>query len=232
MTSPDLRTSGGIPTGSAAIDLSALRRSYELATLDEQTVAPTWFDQFSVWFAAAQADAAIVEPNAVQLATADAAARTSVRTVLAKSVSDIGLVFYTGYDSAKGRDLAQVPWAAAVFAWLPQQRQVRFAGPTVPIERAETERYFAQRPRGSQIGAWASPQSEVVRGRAELDDAVAEVEARFEGQPEVPPPPRWGGFRLEPAEVEFWQGRVNRMHDRVRFRRDESGQWLRERLAP
>lgn len=216
----------------SAIDLSALRRNYDLGSLDEQELAPTWFEQFSGWFAAARADAAIVEPNAIQLATADAAARTSVRTVLAKSVGEAGLVFYTGYDSTKGRDLAQVPWAAAVFAWLPQQRQVRFAGPTVAVERAETERYFAQRPRGSQIGAWASPQSQVVSGRAELDRAVADVEARFEGHDQVPPPPRWGGFRLEPAEVEFWQGRADRMHDRVRFRRDDAGDWVRERLAP
>lgn len=227
------------------IDLSALRRSYEHASLDEGAVAATWLEQFRTWFAAAQDDEAIVEPNAMQLATADAAARTSVRTVLVKSISTAGLTFYTGYDSAKGRDLAQVPWAAAIFAWLPQQRQVRFAGPTLPIERAEIEQYFATRPRGSQIGAWASPQSQVVAGRHALDAAVVEIERRFDGV-DVPAPPRWGGFRLEPVEVEFWQGRANRMHDRIRFRRAEGGHdggaggadgrddtgWLRERLAP
>lgn len=224
------------------IDLSALRRSYDRDRLDEATVAPTWFEQFRAWFAAAQADEAIVEPNAIQLATADASARTSVRTVLAKAVSPAGLIFYTGYDSAKGRDLAQVPWSSAVFAWLPQQRQVRFAGPTVPVERSVTEAYFASRPRGSQIGTWASPQSQVVPDRATLERAEADVQARFAGRDTLAAPPRWGGYRLMPVEVEFWQGRQNRLHDRIRFARAggfdgaaeavPSGEWRRDRLAP
>lgn len=229
MTSPD--------TAPAAIDLSALRRNYDRDRLDEATVAATWFEQFAAWFAAAQADDAIVEPNAVQLATADLSARTSVRTVLAKAVGPDGLVFYTGYDSAKGRDLAQVPWSSAVFAWLTQQRQVRFAGPTRPVERSETDRYFASRPRGSQIGTWASPQSQVVPDRATLERAEADIEARFAGAQVLPAPPRWGGYRLTPVEVEFWQGRQNRLHDRIRFSCAEQdgtagSEWRRERLAP
>lgn len=215
-----------------AIDLSALRRNYERGELDEDTIAPTWLEQFRGWFAAAQDDDAIVEPNAIQLATAGFSGRTSVRTVLVKAISASGLVFYTGYDSAKGRDLAEVPWASAVFAWLPHQRQVRFAGPTEPVPRAETERYFAARPRGSQIGAWASPQSEVVPDRATLERSVLDVETRFAAETAIPPPPRWGGYRLTPVEVEFWQGRQNRMHDRIRYSRGNGGDWRRDRLAP
>ena len=208
-----------------------MRLSYRLGELIEAELEPTWFDQFRGWFAAAVDDPAIVEANAVQLATADAEGRPSVRTVLAKTVTEAGLVFYTGYDSAKGHDLAARPYASAVFAWLPQQRQVRLTGAIQPVSRAETEAYFAQRPRGSQLGAWASPQSEVVSGRDELDRSVAVVSARFEADAVIPPPPHWGGYLLEPDEVEFWQGRDNRMHDRIRFRR--SGvDWVVERLAP
>ncbi len=239
VTSPEPAPAPAPPPEPAldTIDLSTLRRNYDRDRLDEATVAATWFEQFRAWFAAAQADDAIVEPNAVQLATADASARSSVRTVLAKEISPDGLVFYTGYDSAKGRDLAQVPWSAAVFAWLPQQRQVRFTGPTHPVGRAETDRYFAGRPRGSQIGAWASPQSQVVPDRATLERAEAEIEARFAGADVLAAPPRWGGYRLVPVEVEFWQGRQNRLHDRIRFSRADGdgaagSQWRRERLAP
>ena len=139
----------------------------------------TWLEQFTRWFAAAQEDDAITEPNAMQLATADPDGHASVRTVLAKSVSARGVVFYSNYHSPKAADLARTQWAAVVFAWLAQQRQVRISGPTAPVDRAETERYFAQRPRGSQLGAWASAQSSVVSGRAELDAAVAEMERRF-----------------------------------------------------
>lgn len=222
---------GGVP---AALDLSALRRSYEADSLDERTVAGTWLEQFTRWFSAAQEDAAIIEPNAMQLATADPDGHASVRTVLAKSVSARGVVFYTNYHSPKGTDLARTRWAAVVFAWLAQQRQVRISGPTAPVDRAETERYFAQRPRGSQIGAWASDQSSVVAGRAELDAAVAVIAQRFGDEGPIPPPPGWGGFLLRPLTVEFWQGRTNRMHDRLRFQREnvDDSRWQLDRLAP
>jgi pyridoxamine 5'-phosphate oxidase len=216
------------------LDLSALRRSYEFDALDERTVAGSWLEQFAQWFAAAQDDDMITEPNAMQLATADAGGHASVRTVLAKSVSARGVVFYSNYDSPKGTDVGQTQWAAVVFAWLAQQRQVRISGPTHPVDRAETERYFAQRPRGSQLGAWASAQSTVVTGRAELEAAEAEMARRFGDGRAIPPPPRWGGYLLRPVAVEFWQGRANRMHDRLRFRRDDvdSSSWQLERLAP
>ena len=232
VTSSDPRGQRGDVPG--ALDLSALRESYEADFLDERTVAETWFAQFTRWFTAARADGGVTEPNAMQLATADSAGRASVRTVLAKSVSARGVVFYSNYRSPKGADLADTRWAAVVFAWLSQQRQVRMSGPTAAIEREETERYFAQRPRGSQLGAWASAQSTVIAGRAELDAAEAETARRFGPHDPVPPPPDWGGYLLRPVEVEFWQGRANRMHDRLRFRRDDvdTAHWALERLAP
>ncbi len=233
MTAPSSPAPPGDP--SAALDLGALRQSYGAGHLDESTVATTWFEQFSRWFSDAQADGAIVEANAMQLATADADGHASVRTVLAKSVSDRGVVFYSHYESPKGLDVAATGWAAVVFAWLPHQRQVRLSGPTTPVERAVTERYFAERPRGSQLGAWASAQSQVVSGRAELDASVQAAVERFDGVVDIPPPPGWGGFLLEPVEVEFWQGRTNRLHDRLRYRKDsgkEGTAWIIERLAP
>ena len=218
---------------SAPLDLGALRQTYEAGRLDENTVAPTWLEQFTRWFSDARSDRSIVEPNAMQLATAGADGRASVRTVLAKSVSDSGIVYYSHYDSPKGVEVAATGWSAVVFVWLPHQRQVRLSGPTGPVEREVTERYFAERPRGSQLGAWASAQSHVVSGRAELDESLAGVTERFTGA-DIPPPPGWGGFRLEPLEVEFWQGRANRMHDRLRFRRTDvsTTEWQLERLAP
>ncbi|MCW2527098.1 MAG: pdxH [Pseudonocardiales bacterium] len=211
-----------------------MRLAYRLGELTESEIAPTWFDQFGRWFAAALGEPAVIEANAIQLATVDAAGRPSVRTVLAKGVTDRGLVFYTHYDSPKGRDLQDRPYASAIFAWLPMQRQVRLSGNCRKVSRDETEAYFTSRPRGSQVGAWASHQSEVVAGRAELDSAVAEVERRFAGADTLPPPPNWGGYLLEPEAVEFWQGRDNRMHDRIRYARADSTaeNWVTERLAP
>jgi pyridoxamine 5'-phosphate oxidase len=216
------------------LDLRAMRRRYQLGRLDEADAAPTWIVQFDQWFAAAAADPAVVEVNAMQLATVDDTSRPSVRTVLAKGVTADGVTFFTHYDSPKGRDLGQQPWAAVVFAWLPQQRQVRLTGRVAPISRADTDAYFASRPRGSQVGAWASAatgQSAVVADRAALDREVDAVQARFDEASSLPTPPDWGGYRLEPVEVEFWQGRDNRMHDRLRYRRADDG-WLIERLAP
>jgi pyridoxamine 5'-phosphate oxidase len=211
-------------------DPALMRRSYTSAGLDEHDLATTWHEQLRSWFAEASADPRTVEANAMQVATADAAGRPSVRTVLAREIGAGGLVFYTNYESAKGRDLAANPYAAALFSWLPLERQVRMAGAVTRVSRAETERYFASRPRESQLAAWASAQSTVLASRAELDSAVAAVERRFAGG-QVPAPPGWGGYRLRPDAVEFWQGRVNRLHDRLRFR--EAGEtWVVERLAP
>lgn len=211
-------------------DPAGLRRRYERGRLGDAEVADTWLAQLTAWFAEAAADPAVLEANAVQLATADAAGRPSVRTVLAKGIDERGVVFYTNYRSAKGQDLAVNPNAALVFVWLAHQRQVRLRGTAVPVPREETERYFASRPRESQLGAWASPQSEVVASREELDEAVARLAERF-GDGPVPAPPHWGGYVLTPTEVEFWQGRTGRMHDRIRFR-EWDGTWVRQRLAP
>jgi pyridoxamine 5'-phosphate oxidase len=207
-----------------------MRRSYRRGRLGEQMVAATWLEQLRRWFADAVASEAIIEPNAMQVATADASGRPSVRTVLAKGLDDRGVVFYTNYDSAKGRALAQRPYAEAVFAWLALERQARLAGQVERVSRAETEAYFASRPKGSQLAAWASAQSTVVASRAELEAALRAVEARFAGG-DVPPPPNWGGYLIRPESVEFWQGRDDRLHDRIRYRRD-GAVWVIERLAP
>jgi pyridoxamine 5'-phosphate oxidase len=211
-------------------DPAGLRATYTRGTLDDAELADSWLAQLRVWFDAAAADPAVVEANAIQLATVDVDGRPSVRTVLAKGIDERGIVFFTNYESAKAHDLAANPRAAAVFAWLAHQRQVRLAGPVERTSRDETEAYFATRPRESQIGAWASPQSRPVPSRADLDRLAAEVADRF-GDGPIPAPPHWGGYRLAPDEVEFWQGRVGRLHDRIRYRLD-GDVWVRERLAP
>jgi pyridoxamine 5'-phosphate oxidase len=209
-------------------DPAGLRQTYLRGYLDERDLAASWYGQLRIWFDEAAADPAVLEANAIQLATADAAGRPSVRTVLAKGIDERGIVFFTNYESAKARDLAANPRAAAVFVWLAHQRQVRLEGTASLVDRTET--YFAHRPRESQVGAWASPQSQVVASRAELDAMAARTEARF-GDEVIPAPPHWGGYLLTPDLVEFWQGRTGRLHDRIRFRLDD-GTWLRERLAP
>jgi pyridoxamine 5'-phosphate oxidase len=216
--------------GTDSVDAAGLRRSYRRAALDEATIAGSWHEQLARWFTEAVEKEGSREPNAIQLATADADGRPSVRTVLVKSFDERGVVFFSNYRSAKARDLEARPYASAVFVWLALERQVRLSGPVARISREDTEAYFAARPRGSQLGAWASPQSEVVASRAVLDAAYADAERRFAGQ-SVPPPPHWGGYRLSPEQIEFWQGRPDRLHDRLRFRCAQGG-WTIERLAP
>jgi pyridoxamine 5'-phosphate oxidase len=211
-------------------DPAELRATYRRGRLEEADLAGTWLAQLRSWFDQAAADPAVVEPNAMQLATADAAGRPSVRTVLAKRLDARGVVFYTNYASAKAADLAVNPRASSVFAWLAHQRQVRLSGTVAKVSREETEAYFATRPRDSQLGAWASPQSEVVESRAALDLLAAQVADRF-GDGPILAPPNWGGYLLTPEEVEFWQGREGRLHDRIRYRRDGDS-WVIERLAP
>lgn len=211
-------------------DPGALRRSYERAALDESTIAPTWLAQLQAWYDDAVVLGGSPEPNAMQVATVDAAGRPSVRTVLAKAMDERGVVFYTNYDSAKGRDLTERPYAALLFVWLAHERQVRLTGSVQRVPTEETAAYFHSRPRGSQLGAWASPQSEVIAGRAVLEQAEADAAARF-GDGEIDVPPNWGGFLVTPDSVEFWQGRPDRLHDRLRFRLDDDS-WLLERLAP
>ncbi|MCW2495954.1 pyridoxamine 5'-phosphate oxidase [Jatrophihabitans sp.] len=213
-----------------APDPAELRRSYERASLGESSLASSWSEQLLAWFDAAYRDLGAVEANAIQLATVDEFGHPAVRTVLAKGIDERGVSFFTNYDSAKGRDLDARPYAAIVFLWPAHERQVRLSGPVSRVSAEETAAYFATRPRGSQLGAWASPQSQVVASRASLEALQAAAEERF-GDGEIPPPPNWGGYRLAPEAVEFWQGRPNRLHDRLRFRLD-AGEWVVERLAP
>jgi pyridoxamine 5'-phosphate oxidase len=208
-----------------------MRRDYtERGPLLETDLAADWTGQFAAWFADAAA-AGLHEPNAMIVATAGGDGRPSARTVLLKAYDASGFVFYTNYESRKATDLAENAYASLVFPWFPMHRQVIVAGAVERVTRAETEAYFASRPRGSQLGAWASPQSRVVPDRAAVDDALADVIERF-GDGPVPPPPHWGGLRVVPDAVEFWQGRSSRLHDRLRFRRTEASVWVVERLAP
>jgi pyridoxamine 5'-phosphate oxidase len=212
------------------VDPARLRRDYLLAELDESTVAGDWLTQLLSWFRAAVDDLGVLEANALQVASVGPDGRPSLRTVLAKGIDERGVSFYTNYGSAKARELDGAGYAAAQFLWQPQERAVRLTGPVRRVPREETEEYFATRPRGSQLGAWASPQSQVIASRRELEARLAEVEQRF-GDGPIPAPPHWGGYLLAPDAVEFWQGRTSRLHDRLRFRLAD-GQWTLERLAP
>ncbi len=210
--------------------LARLRREYGAAGLSEADAGVDPNPLLERWLEAAVA-AGITEPNAMALATVGADGRPSVRVVLLKGLDERGLVFYTGYDSRKSQDLAVEPWAAATLLWHDVGRQVRVEGPVSRVGAAESDAYFATRPRDSQLGAWASPQSDVVPDRAALERRLADVTARFGDGDPVPRPPGWGGWRLQPEVVEFWQGRPGRLHDRLRFRRRGDG-WDRDRLAP
>ncbi len=207
-----------------------MRRDYtERGPLLEGDLAAGWPAQFAAWFAEAAAYG-LPEPNAMIVATADRDGHPSARTVLLKGYDERGFVFYTNYLSRKGRELQANPYASLVFPWFPMQRQVLVAGAVERVSRAETEAYFATRPRGSQLGAWASPQSEVVPDRAAVEAGLAAATERF-GDGPIPAPPHWGGLRVIPETVEFWQGRSSRLHDRLRYRATHPG-WVIERLAP
>ena len=195
--------------------------------LDERDLDRDPFRQFAVWFADA---AAVRVPEAMAIATATADGEPSLRMVLLKGFDEHGFVFFTGYASRKGRELDANPRAALLFYWDPLGRQVRVEGAVERVPGDESERYFHSRPRGAQIAALASRQSTVIGSRAELDARVAELERQLEGR-DVPLPPQWGGFRLVPVAFEFWRHRENRLHDRLRYRRD-GGRWLIERLSP
>lgn len=206
-----------------------LRKDYNMAGLLEKDLARDPFRQFDRWFQEALG-AKMVEPNAMVLSTCTRDGRPSSRTVLLKGLDGRGFVFFTNYDSRKGRELSETGRASLLFPWIAMERQVIVEGVVQRISREESEVYFHSRPRPSQLAAWASPQSTILAGRSVLEEAQKSAERKYEGQ-EVPLPPSWGGFRLDPELVEFWQGRRSRLHDRLRFRRMKDG-WSVERVAP
>lgn len=211
-------------------DLARMRREYgePASAFEGSGEATDPMALFALWFADVQASGA-VEPNAMVLSTVGPHGPSS-RTVLLKGLDPRGFTFFTNHDSRKGQELASSPRCSLLFGWYAWHRQVRVEGAAQVLSRREVETYFAQRPRGAQLGAWASRQSSVVADRAELEAAFAEAERRFEGH-EIPVPPTWGGYVVVPEVIEFWEGRANRLHDRAVFTRVESG-WRRERLAP
>ncbi|GGM74941.1 pyridoxine/pyridoxamine 5'-phosphate oxidase [Longimycelium tulufanense] len=217
-----------MPEGNVA--LPAMRVSYEAGALDEAALAPTWHEQLQEWLDEA-VRTGLAEPNAMVLATADPEGRPSSRTVLCKTLDARGVVFFTNFTSTKSHDLQATRYASATFPWIAMQRQATVRGPVERVSAAETAAYWESRPRGSQLGAWASPQSRVVADRHALDAALAAVERRFADAEKVPVPPHWGGWRIRPEVVEFWQGRPDRMHDRLRYRDSHDG-WVIERLGP
>jgi len=213
------------------MSIPSLRKEYRMAGLDRADLDPDPVVQFGRWFNEA-VRAGLPEPNAMTLATATAGGRPSARVVLLKEFDARGFVFYSNYDSRKGGELAANPWAALVCYWAPLERQVRAEGRVERTSREESAAYFRSRPLGSRLGAAASAQSRPIPGREVLDQRVAELEAGY-ADGEVPLPDFWGGYRLAPDAVEFWQGRPNRLHDRFRYTRDQPGQgWAVARLAP
>jgi pyridoxamine 5'-phosphate oxidase len=206
-----------------------MRRVYVATGLCVEDLAGTWLRQFERWLADALA-AGLPEPNAMSLATAGSDGRPSVRTVLLKGVDERGFLLFTNYTSRKGRELGANPRAALLFPWIELQRQVVVDGTVERISEAQSDAYFASRPRGAQLGAAASPQSQVIASRDVLEDARGQLERAHPDT--VPRPAHWGGLLVVPDSVEFWQGRPDRLHDRLRFRREEGGAWVVERLAP
>ncbi|KYK16177.1 pyridoxamine 5'-phosphate oxidase [Streptomyces sp. CC71] len=212
--------------------LASMRKQYRAEGLSESELAATPVEQFARWFKQAATDGGLFEPNAMVVSTADAEGRPSSRTVLLKHFDERGFVFYTNYGSRKGRELDANPYVSLLFPWHPMARQVIVTGTARRTGRDETAGYFRTRPHGSQLGAWASAQSSVVADRDALDAAYTELAARYPEGEQVPVPPHWGGFRVVPETVEFWQGRENRLHDRLRYVARADGGWRVERLAP
>ncbi len=211
--------------------LSNLREDYKSEILEIKDLEENPFSQFHHWFQDA-IKAGVREPNAMTLSTCSPEGRPSARVVLLKDYSEAGFTFFTNYESRKGRELSANPYAALVFLWLDLQRQVRVEGRVEKIDPVESESYFQSRPRGSQMGAWASPQSQVLGSRDDLEKKVRKVEKRFANAEKIPLPDFWGGYILKPEMIEFWQGQSSRLHDRMRYTQNQDGGWQIDRLAP
>jgi pyridoxamine 5'-phosphate oxidase len=211
--------------------LSELRQNYMRASLDAADVLVDPIAQFGQWFTEAK-EGGLAEPNAFTLATCGTGMRPTARTLLLKGVEDGKFVFFTNFESRKGNEIAQNPWVCMHFLWLELERQVRIEGQVTQLDEAAAITYFQSRPRGSQVGAWASPQSQTISGRGVLEENVHMIESRYQNDPVLPKPPHWGGYVLTPDYVEFWQGRPSRLHDRLAYALDRAGAWSISRLAP
>lgn len=211
-------------------DIHALRENYTRAELQESNVGNDPMLLFKQWFAEAQ-DSDILEPNAMILSTVSADLRTHARTVLLKEITDLGFVFYSNYESAKAMDIEHSPYVSITFLWKELERQIRIEGKAHKISVERSEKYFQSRPHGSQLGAWASPQSEIITDRSVLHDNLKELEANYPEGTVIPIPPNWGGYEITPDFIEFWQGRPSRLHDRLAFSATED-LWNVVRLAP
>jgi pyridoxamine 5'-phosphate oxidase len=211
-------------------DIAGIRKDYKLQSLSETDVLADPFLQFKKWWKEAMASG-IDEANAMTLATASADGMPDARIVLLKGFDEMGFTFFTNYQSAKGQELLANPRACLVFFWKELERQVRISGLTVPVSDAENNEYFGSRPEGSRIGAWASPQSEVIESRRWLEENERKMRERFAGGM-IERPPQWGGYRVRPTHIEFWQGRPNRLHDRILYLLQKNGTWEVSRLAP
>ncbi|MFP4089864.1 MAG: pyridoxamine 5'-phosphate oxidase [Cyclobacteriaceae bacterium] len=210
--------------------IAAMRKEYSRQSLEVSDVNADPVIQFQKWFDEAR-QAELPEPNAMHLATVTPEGKAAGRIVLLKGIEEGAFVFYTNYQSRKGQEMQQAPWAGLTFFWAELERQVRIEGRVEKVSEEQSTAYFHSRPRGSQIGAWVSPQSQVIPGRDFLENRLQELERQFEGQ-EIPRPEHWGGYALRAEMIEFWQGRPNRLHDRIRYSQGTEGQWIIERLAP
>jgi pyridoxamine 5'-phosphate oxidase len=210
--------------------ISEIRKEYTMASLELKTIDKNPIAQFEKWFKEAL-QAEVLEPNAMTLSTVTEAGRPTARVVLLKGIEKNKFSFYTNYQSKKGKELEHNPACALTFFWPELERQVRIEGVSERLETAVSEAYFQSRPRGSQVGAWASPQSSIIKDREILEARVKEIEKRFEGKEILPKPHQWGGYAVEPFEIEFWQGRASRLHDRIVYYKNE-GEWVMHRLAP